>query len=171
MEERLHLLPILHQKLLWSPSGFAVWADDDNFYINNHVSQTSLPCPGNLEEPASLAANLTAQLMTRSKPLWGIVVVDELARKNQFAVMLKVHHCMADGISTVTMMETLCSEKYRGSETVARYKPRPAPALLKNMGMVIMLFSYNGSLIWGITTGPDEACRVRIAGSFNFPWA
>lgn len=97
---RLHHVPRFRQKLATVPfnQGRPVWVDDPHFNLEYHVRHTALPSPGSEEQLKRLASRLMSQGLDRSKPLWEIWLVDELAG-DRFAMITKTHHCMIDGIS------------------------------------------------------------------------
>ncbi len=100
VERRLHLVPRFRQKLVDVPGGVGrpVWVDDPHFNLEYHVRHTALPQPGTEQQLKVLAGRLMAQRLDRTKPLWEMWLVDQLAG-DRFAMIAKTHHCMVDGIS------------------------------------------------------------------------
>jgi diacylglycerol O-acyltransferase len=127
-DAQLHKFPRYRQRLEWVP-GFAqpVWVDDDRFNLRFHMRHTALPPPGDERDLKRLAGRILSQEFDRSKPLWENWFVDSLT-DDRFAVISKVHHCMADGITGVALGNLLVgtSPDY---EPPARpeWVPRPAP--------------------------------------------
>ncbi len=125
---KLHHVPRYRQRLAWIPlDGFPVWVDDDRFNIDFHVRHTSLPRPGGEAELKRLAARVFAQQLDRSKPLWELWVVEGLDG-GRFAVVVKVHHSMIDGMEGVDLLKVLLS-LYPDEEMPepVPWEPRPAP--------------------------------------------
>ncbi len=125
---KLHHVPRYRQRLAWIPlDGFPVWVDDDRFNIDFHVRHTSLPRPGGDAELKRLAARVFAQQLDRSKPLWELWVVEGLDGE-RFAVVVKVHHSMIDGMEGVDLLKVLLS-LYPDEEMPepVPWEPRPAP--------------------------------------------
>jgi hypothetical protein len=52
IEQRLHLVPQLRQRALRVPFGLhhAVWVDDPDFALDDHLHRASLPSPGGQDE-------------------------------------------------------------------------------------------------------------------------
>ncbi len=102
-EAQLHKFPRLRQRLEWVP-GFAHagWVDDERFNVRFHVRHTALPPPGDIRQLKRLAGRVLSQEFDRAKPLWEYWFVDRVAG-NRFAVISKMHHCMVDGLSGVTI--------------------------------------------------------------------
>ena len=96
------------QRVVQDASG-AYWFDDEHFDIDNHVHSLNLPAPGGKAALQSLAATLASQSLDHNKPLWMMTVVenyDEHGVRGS-AVIVRIHHCIADGISLTGVMYSL----------------------------------------------------------------
>jgi len=102
VESRLPYVPRYRQKLIYPPldAGRPLWADDVAFNLSFHMRHTALPSPGDDKELISLANRVFSQGLDRARPLWEMWLVQELA-DDRFAVLIKSHHAMIDGISGV----------------------------------------------------------------------
>jgi WS/DGAT/MGAT family acyltransferase len=99
-EAQLHGAPRLRQKLATIPLlEHPVWIDDPDFNLLYHLRHTALPHPGDERQLKRLAGRLLSQRLDRSKPLWETWVVEGVEQE-RFAVVTKLHHCMADGASS-----------------------------------------------------------------------
>jgi diacylglycerol O-acyltransferase / wax synthase len=108
-ESLLHLVPRYRQKLMWVPiQNWPVWVDDPHFNLDYHIRHTALPRPGGDEQLRRLVARIGAQQLDRSRPLWETWVVEGL-QGDRFAVIMKVHHCMIDGIAGMALTQILLS--------------------------------------------------------------
>ena len=105
---RLHLVPRFRQKLRFVPfgQGRPVWVDDPHLNLDYHIRHTSLPAPGSEEQLRILAARIFSQRLDRSKPVWEMWLVDNVA-KGRFAIISKAHHCLVDGVSGVDITTVL----------------------------------------------------------------
>lgn len=75
--------------------------------IEYHVRHLHLPQPGGQKELGQLVARLHSQPMDLRKLLWECFIIEGLA-DNQFAIYMKFHHCVVDGISgTFLLMKGL----------------------------------------------------------------
>jgi len=127
-EAQLHKVPRYRQRLEWVP-GFAqpVWVDDARFNLRFHVRHTALPPPGDDRQLKRLAGRILSQEFDRGKPLWENWFVDGLMG-NRFALVSKLHHCMADGISGVAMASLLVgTDPSYVPAPRKEWIPRPAP--------------------------------------------
>ncbi len=128
IDAQLHKVPRFRQRLAWVP-GFAqpVWVDDERFNLRFHVRHTALPPPGDERQLKRLAGRILSQEFDRGKPLWEYWLVDGLDG-DRFALVSKIHHCMADGISGVEMGNLLVGSNPDYEPPPARdWIPRPAP--------------------------------------------
>ena len=102
VESRLPLVPRYRQRLAYPPMdiGRPLWVDDDAFNISFHMRHTALPSPGTERELVTLANRVFSQSLDREKPLWEMYLVERL-EGDRFAVLIKSHHAMIDGVSGV----------------------------------------------------------------------
>jgi len=102
VESRLPYVPRYRQKLVYPPldAGRPLWADDPSFNLSFHMRHTALPSPGDDKELIALANRVLSQGLDRTRPLWEMWLVQELA-DDRFAVLIKSHHAMIDGVSGV----------------------------------------------------------------------
>ncbi len=105
---RLNLVPKLRQVATAGLLGEAppVWADDPTFDISNHVQQVHLPAPGGETELRQLCAELLAEPLDRTRPLWDLTFVDGL-REGKVGVIERLHHSMADGLAAAELATVL----------------------------------------------------------------
>lgn len=99
---RLDLAPRYRQRLAQVPfgQGRPCWVDDVHFNIHYHVRHTALPSPGGERELQDMCARLLSQRLDRSKPLWETWLIEGL-EDGGFALLMKSHHTLVDGISSV----------------------------------------------------------------------
>lgn len=78
------------------------WVDDPDFDADNHVHNHQLPWPGGPEELSALTSELVSEPLDRCRPLWELHVITGL-HGGRFAVLVKLHHAMADGAGAVEL--------------------------------------------------------------------
>jgi diacylglycerol O-acyltransferase len=99
-EAQLHKTPRLRQKLATIPLfQHPVWIDDPSFNLRYHIRHAAVPHPGDVRQLKRLVGRLLSQRLDRSKPLWETWLIEGV-EKDRFAVVTKLHHCMADGVSS-----------------------------------------------------------------------
>jgi len=109
--DRIRACPRFGQRLRLRPFnlGAPEWVDDPDFDVARHVRRIAVPKPGDDRELFRLAADVMAWRLDRDRPLWEIWIIEGL-RENRWAMLTKVHHCMADGIAATHMLAGLCDD-------------------------------------------------------------
>lgn len=126
---KLDLVPRYRQYVRTVPFelGRPVWADDPNFDMTNHISRIGLGGAAGNEELELLMGRLMSQPLDRERPLWQTWLVDGLA-DGRWALIIKIHHCIVDGIAGVELLEVLLDvDRDAVIGAVPPWKPTPAP--------------------------------------------
>jgi len=126
---KLHLVPRYRQIVVMPPwnLGLPTWEDDPHFNIRQHIFRVRLDRPGGEAELEALAGRILSQLLDRSKPLWDIHVVDGL-KGGRGALIWRLHHALADGISGTRVMEVMLDPTPEGSRALRKARHRaPLP--------------------------------------------
>jgi len=130
LAERIPSVPRLRQRLVTVPPGCGgpIWVDDPGFDINRHVRAVTCREPG--DEPALLetALSVITRPLPRSAPLWAAVLVTGPAG-NPLALVIVLHHALADGVGGLAVLTELIDGAARPPE-VSFPRPAPAPARL-----------------------------------------
>jgi diacylglycerol O-acyltransferase len=108
VESRLHLVPKYLQVPVVSPWNLELptWKEDPDFDIKRHVFHVELEAPGGEAELEALAGRILSEQLDRSKPLWDVHVVDGL-KYGRGALIWRVHHALADGVSGAELMKIM----------------------------------------------------------------
>lgn len=88
--------------------GQLAWQEDPRFDIEHHVRHSALIRPGRYRELFDLCSRLHSSPLARDRPLWEAHVIEGLA-DNKFAVYVKMHHSLIDGIRGMRLMESSLS--------------------------------------------------------------
>ncbi len=125
----LDSIPRYRQRIEWVPGlGHPVWVDDQRFNMHFHLRHTRLPMPGDERMLKRLVGRLFSQHLDRSRPLWEFWVVEGV-ENDTFALIVKVHHCMVDGIAGVQLLEALVQIMPDAQEREPQpWSPRPMPS-------------------------------------------
>ncbi len=98
----------------------ASWERDPDFDLDQHVFKVALPAPAGQAELEALVSDLAGTDLDRRRPMWRFDVIEDFAGGG--AMILRIHHCYADGIAMVRVFLTLMDP-----EADPR-KPRPTAA-------------------------------------------
>ena len=98
--------PRLYQRVV---PGFArlstpAWVPDPEFDLDYHLREIVLPAPGSMRQLLDLAAQLYAEPLDRTRPLWRFVVIGGL-EGGRAAIWTIIHHSVSDGIGQLRMAE------------------------------------------------------------------
>jgi diacylglycerol O-acyltransferase len=81
------------------PNGLFYELEPDlHFDIDYHVRHTVLPRPGGEAQLRDVVARMHANLLDRDRPLWEFHLIEGLSGR-RFALYVKIHHALADGIT------------------------------------------------------------------------
>ncbi len=108
VEARLHLAPRLRQRVQDVPGNISrpLWVDDERFDLDFHLRRSAVPTPGERFQLERAVGRVLSRPLDRAKPLWELYVFEGLAG-GRTAVLLKLHHALADGISGMLVASAL----------------------------------------------------------------
>ncbi len=81
------------------------WQDDPLFHIDNHVHRIALAGNAGKEELQALVSDMNSTSLDFRRPLWQIHYIDQY--DGGCALLVRIHHCIADGISLVRVLLSL----------------------------------------------------------------
>jgi len=117
LTERLRQVPrlrrVLHTHRL--DLGAPVFEDRSGLDLRPQIKHAAVPAPGDDADLFRLAASIVERRLDRRHPLWECWVIEGL-RDERWALLMKVHHCLADGVSTARMF-TAMSDNGSGATT------------------------------------------------------
>lgn len=123
IESKLPRLPRYYQRAVAPPFniGFPSWEDDPKFDIRNHIKEVHLK-RGTEAELKRLAGRVLSTVMDRAHPLWDITLVHGLHRGHT-AMIIRAHHCLADGIAGLGLMNVLLDATPAPVQPVSARRP------------------------------------------------
>ena len=107
LQERLLKYPRFMQCAVEDAAG-ATWVKDTVFDISNHLVREVLPRTARANQQQALQnrlADLCMQPLDRKRPLWQFHLVENY--KGGCALMVRIHHCIADGIALISVTQSL----------------------------------------------------------------
>jgi WS/DGAT/MGAT family acyltransferase len=99
------------QRAVQSPTG-AYWADDPKFDIAAHVLRVKLRGAAGKAELETLVSDLMATPLDPSRPMWQFHLVEGYGEGS--AVVVRIHHCYADGIALIQVMLSMTDADRKG---------------------------------------------------------
>ena len=117
IERRFLAFHRFRQCAVQDPTG-AWWEDDPNFDIDAHIHRTALPGRADKAELEALASDLASTPLDFTKPLWQFHLVDNY--EGGSALIMRIHHCYADGIALTEVVLSMTHESAAGSLALPR---------------------------------------------------
>ncbi|MDT2007589.1 wax ester/triacylglycerol synthase family O-acyltransferase [Rhodococcus opacus] len=167
VSQRLSTLPHAQQRVRTVPLDFSAptWEDDPHFDVGHHFRRVALPEPGGDDALFGFMARVMGHRLDRDRPLWECWMVEGLA-DGRWAVLAKMHHCMADGIAGARLFEALCDEAPSG-DTDAHASVPPQ----ETRGRLASVVAASGTVLSSpsaqlhlVTTVLDTPRRLAVAG-------
>ena len=120
---KLPFLPRYYQRVVVPPLniGFPTWEYDPDFDIHNHIQEIKLK-RGTQAELKSVAGKILGNVMDRQRPLWDFTVVTGL-RGNRTGIITRIHHCLADGVAGVGLMNVILDPNPEPRPVVVKKRP------------------------------------------------
>ena len=116
VRERLLSYPRFRQRVEQDAAG-ATWVEDDDLDLDYHVPATTLPGRSSPRRKGSdeaalqeLVGQLAMQPLDPRRPLWQWHVIEDYRGadgRRGSAIILRMHHCIADGMALISVVMTL----------------------------------------------------------------
>ena len=117
------------QRLASTPMNLATpaWIDDTSFDIRHHVRLASEPVD-NRADLIAYAGKAMAERLDHLRPLWCMDFAGPLDN-GRTALVIRIHHCMADGVTALRMLSQLLWDDESGPDPneVTPWEARPEP--------------------------------------------
>jgi WS/DGAT/MGAT family acyltransferase len=144
------------------------WLEGD-VDLEYHVRHSALPHPGGERELGQLVARLHSQPLDLSRPPWEFHLIEGL-EGGRFAVYVKMHHSLLDGISGVRMLMRSMSDDAEASRDLPAFwcpqdERRRGVAKARGGARVPSFDALVGALRDGV--GAQLKSLPRIAGAFG----
>ena len=113
IREHLPILQCRLETLPWSVDK-PYWVKDPNFCFAAHVQHFALPEPANWDALHQVAERFHAEPLNQQRPLWQALVIEGLDHcedipKGSVALIVKIHHALADGKTAMRLFAALHS--------------------------------------------------------------
>jgi len=95
-------------KLAFNKNPVPAWVEDDDIDLEYHVRHAALPWPGGERELGELVGRLQSTPLDLSRPPWECTLIEGL-EGGRFALFIKMHHSLIDGVSGVKMLQRAMS--------------------------------------------------------------
>ncbi len=142
------------------------WVEDEAFDLSHHIHHAALPHPGDDETLFRFVADVMERRLDRERPLWECWIIEGLA-DGQWALLMKIHHCIADGIATMHMFSGLSDNgegpTYATEIRAAKNSQEKSTKLPK---LNLNPLSWVGGM-WNLATGATSAAMLAFEGAIE----
>ena len=160
---RISLVPRFRQRIMSTSvdTGKPYWIDDPAFNFEDHVVAVALPAPGNRAELEKLAGEFFSTRLDRNQPLWRMCYIEGLPG-DQWAVIMKMHHCMVDGLGALDLFAALLDltpepREVEQEEFVPAELPGKRQALAEQAKRIVDRATGATKSLTSMIANPDEA--------------
>lgn len=146
--------------------GAPIWEDDPHFAIEAHMHRIGLPGKGSDDDLRELLADLVSTPLDPNRPLWQMYLVERYGKG--CVLVVRVHHCMADGVSLVQIFNALMDQPIVDA-------PPPPPPNGALHGIVDNAFEAIGAAVrttehlvhegWELVSHPERVLGVIGSGA------
>lgn len=95
-------------KYAFNKNPVPVWIEDDDIDLEYHVRHAALPWPGGERELGELVGRLQSTPLDLSRPPWECTIIEGL-EGGRFALFIKMHHSLIDGVSGMKLLQRAMS--------------------------------------------------------------
>jgi diacylglycerol O-acyltransferase / wax synthase len=136
IESKLPLIHRYRQRVVAAPFnvGLPTWEYDSGFDIRNHVREMKLK-RGTMAELQAAAGRILTRRMDRQHPLWDFTLFP--LEGNRTAILTRLHHCLADGIAGVGIMNVLMDPTPIRHRLPKKARPFRAPPPKSDLALLL----------------------------------
>jgi len=149
------------QRVIVDATG-AWWEDDPTYDIDSHLHRVALPGSGDKDELERFAADMVSQPLDDTKPLWQFTLIENYLGGS--ALLVRIHHCIADGIALVGVMLKLTDTDPAG-DTGTTSTPGEVGAEGGDDG------DDDETDLWKQMLAPVTAAAIRTIGYSGMAWS
>lgn len=95
-------------KYAFNKNPMPVWIEDRDIDLEYHVRHAALPWPGGERELGELVGRLQSTPLDLSRPPWECTIIEGL-EGDRFALFIKMHHSLIDGVSGMKLLQRAMS--------------------------------------------------------------
>lgn len=95
-------------KYAFNRNPMPVWIEDHDIDLEYHVRHAALPWPGGERELGELVGRLQSTPLDLSRPPWECTIIEGL-EGDRFALFIKMHHSLIDGVSGMKLLQRAMS--------------------------------------------------------------
>src|SRR4249919_2178816 len=104
-ERVARVMPMFRQRIVPSlPPAPPRWVYDPDFDLRYHLRRLTAPAPGSLSTVLEIGRRAELDEFDHARPMWSVTLVEGL-EDGGAALVVKLHHSLADGIGAVQISQ------------------------------------------------------------------
>ncbi len=172
---RLNRLPPLQRRVLPVPFSLnhPLWIADREIDLAHHIVPHTLPAPGGMAELEELIGEIASTPLDRSRPLWEMHVCEGMPH-DRVAVVVKMHHALADGIAANALLGNVADQPLAEASDAGPPLPlEPTPSRARQVRLALadairQTFTLP-ALLWRTAAAVAAVVRHRRASQVDVP--
>ncbi len=131
---------LAHERFRCFPAADALgarWIEAAQFDLDDHIAWVALPEPGTQRELEALLGELASTPFNPGRPLWMFHVVE--GYRGGSAIIVRIHHCYADGIALMRVLLSLMDEADEAGVTHHFAHEEPPSGLVPGLADLVTL--------------------------------
>ena len=168
MEAVTRSLPRLRATVAPGPFGWGRprWVEDDAFDLGMHLQRMGAAPPATLRSVLDVAQVRATAAFDPELPLWEAVLIEGLD-EGKAALVVKLHHAVADGVGGLDVVQRLLDRSRRARPGQASLAAAPAAPAATRPGPSAADAGRRlvGTIVGGVTDPLGQALRVRAGAS------
>jgi WS/DGAT/MGAT family acyltransferase len=169
-ERVARLMPMFRQRVVPSlPPAPPRWVYDRDFDLRYHLRRVMAPPPGTLATVLEMARRAELDEFDHARPMWSVTLVEGLADDGA-ALVVKLHHSLADGIGALQIAELV----FDHTPEPADRGPLPPVPVAKEPGLLDTLrhtLGYEAATLGHAAKLAAQATPSAILGGVRHPRA
>jgi len=141
-----------------------VWVDvdEDEIDMSYHLVEETLPGEGGHAAFRERVSELMSAPLDYTRPLWQVHLVNNIGTKGN-AVVIRTHHCIADGMALIAVMFAMTGKTPEASMSL---EDEPEPEHFSSSGNLFSIAGKAAAKIMGTVTSPSKILDLaKLGGS------
>jgi WS/DGAT/MGAT family acyltransferase len=168
LDRGTRLVPRMRQRVRGNPMSVAPprWEVDPHFDLDYHLRWVRAGGDRDLRAVLDLAEPMAMQGFDRARPLWEMVVVEDLADGGA-ALVMKVHHAITDGVGAVRI--ALVMFELERDAPLSELPEEPEVAVMNQLQRFVDAFEHERRRNLGIAKRLPDVAAGAVTGAISDP--
>lgn len=164
--ERLLPFERLRRRVADARSSAPYWEDDPDFALDAHLHRVGLPGMGGDDDLRELLSDLVSTPLDPHRPLWQMYLIERYGPG--CVVVMRIHHCLADGVTLVQLFDALMDVPICGPEEPPAHADGDQGVVdnaLEAIGAAVRTTEHALHEGWELVSHPERALNLLGSGA------